>query len=176
MMFNGVEVDMLSVGNADAMLVTRWVDGVATRILIDGGDACDAENVIAFLIRRGATHLNHVVCSHPHDDHAAGLVDVVKSRSLQIDAGWMHFPWYHVDLRELGVTLQRSEAKASKVVRIIRASVETARHLLNAFTARGLTPQEPFDPGKIDFLTIAGPTKQYYEELVKEFTDYEVLQ
>jgi beta-lactamase superfamily II metal-dependent hydrolase len=174
-MYNGIEVDMLTVGNADAILVTRWVDGTATRILIDGGDACDAEAVVAFLVRRGATHLNHVVCSHPHDDHAAGLVDVVKNRALRIDAGWMHLPWCHVDLRRLGVALERSQAAASKVVRIIRASVETARRLVDAFAARRITPQEPFDPGQIDFLTVAGPTKGYYEELLKEFTDYERL-
>ena len=175
-MHTGMEVDMLTIGNADAILVTRWTDGIATRILIDGGDACDAQTVVGFLIRRGATHLNHVVCSHPHDDHAAGLVDVVKDSRLQIDAGWMHLPWSHIDLRQLAATLERSEATASKVVRIIRASVETAQQLLNAFRGRGITPQEPFDPGQIDFLTIAGPTKEYYEELLTEFTDYEILQ
>src|SRR5439155_9351989 len=114
---------MLTVGNADAILVTRWTNGTATRILLDGGDACDAGTVVAFLIRRGATHLHHVVCSHPHDDHAAGLVDVVKDKRLQIDAGWMHLPWYHVDFDQLAIAFQRSETVAAKIVRIVRASL-----------------------------------------------------
>lgn len=48
MSYEGIEVDMLDLGNADAILVTRWSAGSASRILIDGGNSSDSEKVLGF--------------------------------------------------------------------------------------------------------------------------------
>ena len=85
MSYDGIEVDMLNLGNADSILVTQWSAGVASRILIDGGNTSNAEKVLSFLSSRGIKYLNHIVCSHPHDDHAGGLLGVVKVRTLILD-------------------------------------------------------------------------------------------
>ena len=43
--FNGREIDMLSLGDADSILVTGWYGTSAWRALIDGGRASDAKAV-----------------------------------------------------------------------------------------------------------------------------------
>src|SRR4051812_35987761 len=50
--FHGIEVDMLNLEDADCILVTGWNFGVVQRILIDGGNRCNAPMVKAFLARR----------------------------------------------------------------------------------------------------------------------------
>jgi beta-lactamase superfamily II metal-dependent hydrolase len=175
MSYEGVEVDMLSIGNADSILVTRWKAGVASRILIDGGKAGDSATVLRFLKGRGVKFLDHVVCSHPHEDHVGGLVGVVQSKEIDFGQAWVHLPWNHIDRNTLTTALARSETVAKKVVNIIRASVQSSQDLVNAITARGKTVLEPFAGQQIGFLFVCGPSKEFYELLLKDFTDFEKL-
>lgn len=75
----------LSVGHGDAALI-ETAEG--TRVLIDGGGTLDPaldpgrRVVLPFLRRRGITHLDLVVVSHPHLDHVGGLVAVAEQLSI----------------------------------------------------------------------------------------------
>ncbi len=89
-MFDGIEVDMLSLGDADSILLTQWTNTGPCRVLIDGGCATDADVVFEFLRRQDATPLYAVVCTHPHNDHASGLIKLVKSKSITFCTAWMH--------------------------------------------------------------------------------------
>lgn len=51
--YEGMEIDMLSLGDADCILVSRWVGGDVTRVLIDGGEAKHSGRIKRFLKRRG---------------------------------------------------------------------------------------------------------------------------
>jgi beta-lactamase superfamily II metal-dependent hydrolase len=66
---NGVEIDMLSLGDADSLLVTLWENGRPTYTLIDCGYAKDAPAVTRFLQRRGVKTIHHLVCSHRVQSH-----------------------------------------------------------------------------------------------------------
>jgi len=175
MSFDGIEVDMLNLGNADSILVTKWVAGSASRILIDGGNLSDSDRILAFLKSRGVTYLDHIVCTHPHDDHAGGLVGIVKSPEIDFGQAWIHLPWNHVNQEMLANVLNRSEASTKRVVNIIRASVQTTRDLVGAIGARRKPIIEPFAGLKIGFLYVCGPSKSFYEQLLKDFTDFEKL-
>lgn len=54
-MFNGFEIDMLSLGDADSILVTQWRPDrlLPIRVLIDGGNTGSADSILAFLWSRG---------------------------------------------------------------------------------------------------------------------------
>lgn len=175
MSYDGIEVDMLNLGNADSILVTQWSAGVASRILIDGGNISDTEKVLAFLRSRGIKYLNHIVCSHPHDDHVGGLLGVVKSPNIDFGQAWVHLPWKHIDQNTLKITLNRVETVAKRVVTIIRASVQSSQDLVNAIIARGKPVTEPFQGMRIGFLFVCGPSLRFYEQLLKDFTDFEKL-
>ncbi len=170
MIFNGLEIDMLSLGNADSILVTRWQPGVApVRILVDGGNDGSAETVLAFLARRGVSHIDHLVCSHLHDDHAAGLVSIAGQRWLTIGSAWVHQPRLHIDLARLAAV--GSRATVSRTAADINECLETTDRLVATLGARGVAAYEPFSGMSIGPLFVAGPTRDYYRQLLCEFTD-----
>lgn len=83
MAHNGFEIAMLSLGRADSLLATKWVEGVPTRVLIDGGRKGHAATIRAFLQAHGVTSIDHVVCTHHDDDHAGGLVELIRGDDIQ---------------------------------------------------------------------------------------------
>lgn len=83
MAYNGFEIAMLLLGRADSLLVTKWDEDVPTRVLVDGGRKGHAASIRAFLEAHGATWIDHVVCTHHDDDHADGLVELIKDDDIQ---------------------------------------------------------------------------------------------
>jgi beta-lactamase superfamily II metal-dependent hydrolase len=165
MSYEGVEIDMLNLGNADSILVTRWQAGVPSRILIDGGKTGDAQTILDFLKARGISYLDHVVCSHPHEDHVGGLVEIVESREIDFGQAWLHLPWNHVDRNTLGAALVENAERARRVVKILNASMEVSQDLVRAIQARGRTVREPFQGENIGFLFVCGPSMDFYRRL-----------
>lgn len=169
MPYNGLEIDMLDVGNADCILVTRWDDGTPTRILIDGGNKKDSDDILLFLRTRDAMRIDHLVCSHPHDDHAGGLVDIVSDSDIYVGTAWVHLPEQHVDKRKLERALYNTYdlKKSQSMIK----SLKTSNDLIDAIYARRIPYAEPFQGQEIGFLTVCGPTEDYYELLLDQFTD-----
>lgn len=65
----GFAVHFIDVGQADASLVI--CDGKA--MLIDGGNADDSNLIYTYLKKQGIAHLDYIVATHAHEDHAGGL-------------------------------------------------------------------------------------------------------
>lgn len=63
------EADFIDVGQGDASLIS--CDG--HYMLIDGGTSDQSQKIHAILKRKSITHLDYIVCTHPHADHAGGL-------------------------------------------------------------------------------------------------------
>jgi beta-lactamase superfamily II metal-dependent hydrolase len=174
MSYDGFEVDMLSVGDGDAIVATQWTAGIATRVLIDGGNVDAVNTVRSFLLGRGITYLDHVICSHPHDDHAAGLLQLVNDRRFKFGRLWMHLPWNHVDT---SVTMRAwRHGQAQRVVKILIASLENQVKLAKVAAERGIPmDKEPFTGERIGPLFVCGPSRGFYKALLMEFTDMEKL-
>ena len=62
-------VHFIDVGQGDSELLV--CDGHA--MLIDGGNTDQADTVASYLEEQGIDHLDYLVCTHSHDDHAGGL-------------------------------------------------------------------------------------------------------
>ncbi len=86
-----LEISMLDVGQADSIVIRTPAGHV---FLVDGGGRLErgahvsAESVaervgertvVPFLIRHGIHHVDAVLLSHPHGDHAGGLAPVLRS-------------------------------------------------------------------------------------------------
>lgn len=170
MMFDGFEIDMLSLGNADSILVTSWRPWEPpVRVLVDGGNAESARQVLAFLQRRGVAFVDHLVCSHLHDDHAAGLVTIASQPWLTIGTAWIHQPRAHIELARLAAV--RSRATVSRVAADINRGLETVDRIIGVLNVRGVPVFEPFAGQAIGPLFVVGPTVDYYRGLLREFTD-----
>ena len=138
-----------------------------------GGNKGDIEKLRGHLRQRNINFLNAVVCTHPHDDHAAGLLELLKDKSIGIGSAYMHVPQWHVDAAQVEKTLKSVAGSAEADT--IRKSLATAKDLVAAFTARGITVTEPFAGTPVEFLTVVGPSLKYYEELIGEFTDEQTI-
>lgn len=168
--YDGIEVDVLSVGDADCIVVTQWVGSFPHRILIDGGSNATADAVSDFLLRRGFTNFWSVVCTHPHNDHARGLIQIIRNRSFTFHRAWMH------DIRRhLRPDTLRSASRANEGVNQV---VETTDELRSAFQSRGVSPEEPFSDiicspviAGWPSMVVLGPSVDYYNEVISEFTD-----
>jgi competence protein ComEC len=74
-----LEVTALPVGHGDALLVSSG----GVHLLVDGGGVPDGVDpgtrvVLPYLRERGIHRLDAVALSHPHPDHALGLVSVLR--------------------------------------------------------------------------------------------------
>ena len=159
---------MLSLGDADCILITQWTPYGPQRILIDGGNSGDAPAIKEFLRSRGASNLWAIVCSHPHSDHASGLIELILDKSVTFSTGWMHDIRNHLPPD----TLRRASAGNSPQANGVRQVVETTKELAAAFTARYVTPAEPFANSRIAAspqLVVVGPTPSFYRGALREF-------
>ncbi|RWK43791.1 hypothetical protein [Mesorhizobium sp.] len=92
------EVDFLPVGdsNGDAICVRyERPNGSYAIHIIDGGYTDTGDTIIAHVEKYyGSPHfIDHVVLSHADDDHATGLIPVM--RHFDVGALWMNRPWLH---------------------------------------------------------------------------------
>lgn len=141
MSYNGFEIDMLSLGDADSILITKWIGGFAERVLVDGGYASSASQVREFLRARNINYIDHLVCSHLHEDHSGGLVELVKDQTLQFSKAWMHMPWKYSDLSEIHELAATASFKRAKTV---EASLQNVEGLYSELQKRGIEIEEPF--------------------------------
>lgn len=164
---------MLSLGDADSLLVTHWADGRYIRVLIDGGNKGSAPIVRQFLKNRGISHLQHVVCTHPHDDHAGGLVDLLADLTLTIDHVWIHRPQLHVSM--LLVEYALNQTHGLRRAEVIQETLKTIDTLTAICATRRIPTSEPFAGAQIGPLTVVGPTVDYYSELVAQFANTDAI-
>jgi len=84
-----VQVDVISVGAGDAILVSS---PTGKHLLIDGGDSEAAPAVLAALRQRSACPLDMILLTHRHADHLGGLKRVVENcgAKLFMDSGFAH--------------------------------------------------------------------------------------
>jgi competence protein ComEC len=169
MAFNGIEIDMLSLGDADSILVTDWNNDIPTYILIDGGYDRDTAAIEKFLAGRGVEEVDHLISTHLHDDHIRGLVRLVQNNKFGIGRAWLHQPELHVDTEAMNDALEKTAAL--KESRLITASVQAEQHLVQALEEREINISEPFRGTRIGPLTVYGPSQAYYEGLLARYRD-----
>src|SRR5688500_14207696 len=82
-----LRVDMLDVGQGDAILVRTPADKV---VLIDAGGG--EVSVAALLATEKVDHLDLLVATHPHADHIGGMALVAQSLPVKLftDSGLPH--------------------------------------------------------------------------------------
>ena len=68
------QIHFIDVGEACSTLVI--CDGHS--MLVDGGNASDSQLMYSYLRDHGVSHLDYIICSHPHEDHAGGLAGALN--------------------------------------------------------------------------------------------------
>ena len=76
----------IDVGRADALLLT-YPNG--KHMLVDGSGSYTARTfVIPYLLQKGITHLDAIVCTHEHWDHIDGLTALLKDGRFTVDKAY----------------------------------------------------------------------------------------
>jgi len=173
-MYDGIEVDMLSLGDADCILVSFWGGFSVHRVLIDGGNKGDAATVREFLDGLQISTVDDVLATHLHDDHSGGLIELLDDDSLTFGKLWCHVPQWHVPDGNMGkVEDALRKAGSSIEAESIRKALQTVRSLYAISKRRGIAHEEPFANKVVGKLTVCSPTERFYDDLVIEMTDVE---
>jgi beta-lactamase superfamily II metal-dependent hydrolase len=164
-----LEIDMLAVGDANAIVI-RTVEGEEEKVVVvDGGHTSGGRAVVdhvsTWTTRRNCVDL--MINTHPDADHINGLQTVVNY--LEVGEAWIHNPSaHHKNIKAL-----IGELRSSMTWRLQEAakSLDKATQLIASLEEDGIPHSEPF-AGKtyslLDgaLLTVLGPTEDYYAELL----------
>jgi hypothetical protein len=150
------DIEVLPIGDAmrsgDAIMFQFSPPGIAqpVRVIIDGGFLGDGDRVVeTFTTIFDSDEVGLVVLTHPDGDHIGGLGSVV--RNLRVHTLAAHRPALHG-----GSSLRASEA-VEDLVRV--AQQHGVVDVVEPFAGTHAFGQA---------LLVAGPTQEYYEELIQE--------
>jgi len=174
-MYNGIEVDMLSLGNADCILVSFWSGFSVHRVLIDGGNKGDAPTVRAFLRNLKIETIDDVLSTHLHDDHSGGLIELLSDETLTFGKVWCHVPQWHVDNMDKAWAALKAAGSSSDEAAKIRKSLQTVADIYAIAQKRGIPHEEPFKGKRLGNLEVCSPTVEFYDGLAIEITDVEKI-
>lgn len=176
-MKDGIEIFFQNLGDADSIFVRTWENDIPTNVLIDGGYKKDYPVVREFVLQRlseTASHqIDHLVCSHCHDDHAGGLLELASQAELAIGSAWI------LDTRganEVLSLIRKSSMQlsgASSLLARVQAS-ETTRHRLLDTIERNYTStpiRQPFAGEWIGGLLILSPTPEFFDRQFRKLEE-----
>lgn len=159
------EVDFLQVDSSrsgDAITARYQVGSTFWVHVIDGGYAADAEPIARHIQQRyGTKIIDHMVVTHPDQDHAEGLAklcELCEVRNL-----WMLRPWqYANELMSYFTTYTSVDRLASK----LRSSYPFIDELEKVAIKNKITISEPFQGTKIGLFKVLAPSPNRWAHLV----------
>ncbi|GAB3834385.1 MBL fold metallo-hydrolase [Pontibacter rugosus] len=170
------EIDMLSVGNADAIVI-RYINDNDEEyvVLIDAGHRGDGPKIEKHINRyTRSKKIDLAINTHPDDDHIGGFFYLVGR--VPITKFWIHDPSLHkVNLEN---TLNEiNKANLEKSLKFVVESLTDSKNLLSLIDQHGIERIEPFAGVSFEeiSLKVVGPSIHYYESKLKSFRDYDVL-
>ncbi|RWK65361.1 competence protein ComEC [Mesorhizobium sp.] len=164
------EVDFLPVGdsNGDAICVRyERPNGSYAIHIIDGGYTDTGDTIIAHVEKYyGSPHfIDHVVLSHADDDHATGLIPVM--RHFDVGALWMNRPWLHAaDI----IGSFHGNYSVVGLAKEIRGSYPRLAELEDIANEKGVQIYDAFAGSHIGDFKILAPTRDRYLKLIPEFS------
>ena len=164
------EVDFLPVGtkasSGDAIAI-RYGNPSFGRIIhvVDGGYADTAPGLIEHVRNvYGSSTVQNVVLTHADGDHAAGLVEVM--RTLDVGTLWMNRPWLYA--AEI-IHHFHGNWTVSGLTRYLREQYPTLVELETIAVSRGISVREAFQGTKIGEFTVLAPSRSRYLQLLPDF-------
>jgi len=162
------EVDFLPVGegSGDAIVIRYGdEDGGYYLHVVDGGRAETANTIISHINQYYAGyHINHMVLSHADDDHATGLLGVIKQ--IEVKNLWMNRPWLYAQqiLHHFhgNFTLQG-------LIDDIKSRHPYLVELENLAIQNGTVIHEVFQGDTIGAFTVLAPSKDRYISAIPDF-------
>ncbi len=170
MTITGYEIDFLPVGekssSGDAILFRYKEDGAFKIILIDGGYAETGKAILEHMRKYyyypeatdgSQMRIDHIVCSHPDQDHVGGLKEVMEA--CDVGTFWINNPLDYISKGSL------SESPDINV--FSKNDAETVQGLIAFAKEQGIEVNKPLEGEMIGPLVVCSPSEEFYEILVK---------
>lgn len=160
-----VELDFLAVEtgkSGDAVAVRYSVDGRVAVHVVDGGYLDTGTQIVEHLkTHYNTSHVDHVVLTHPDQDHANGLRKVLEQ--CTVGRLWMNRPWlYAEELIDRFETYNSVDALRSRLKNIYAASAA----LEDLADEHGIPISAPFQGVSVGAFKVLAPTKNRYLDLI----------
>jgi beta-lactamase superfamily II metal-dependent hydrolase len=160
-----VEIDFLGVEtdkSGDAITVRYCVGGRTSVHVVDGGYVDTGDQIVEHLkTHYQTTHVDHVVLTHPDQDHANGLRKVLEE--CTVGTLWMNRPWlYAAELIDRFETYNSVEALKRK----LREAYSATAALEEIAVSKGIPIAAPFQGATMGAFTVLAPSKGRYLDLV----------
>jgi len=162
------EIDFLPVGegSGDAITIRYGTDESGyTLHVVDGGRTNTAETITNHLKKYYVNPvINHMVLSHADDDHATGLVGVMKA--FKVDHLWMNRPWLYA-----AQTLEHFHGRYTLQGLIDRMKEDHPYlvELEKLANEKGTVIHEVFQGDKIGAFTVLAPKRDRYINSIPDF-------
>lgn len=159
------EIDFLPVGNSngDAICIRHGTpNGGYAVMLIDGGYSEIGEAVVQHVRSvYGTSHIDNIVLTHADDDHARGLVTVM--RACTVGALYMNRPWLYVDEVQQH---HHQNFTRDGLIRRYREMHDYLVQLEELAAIKGTRVHEAFQGTVVGPSTILAPSRRRYVELL----------
>lgn len=150
-------------GNGDAITMRYRVGGDETIVMVDGGYLDDGQKLADHMDEYygAGCHINHVVVTHPDQDHVNGLRYILEHRS--VGKLWMLRPWNYID--EL-IPEFDYEYTEDGLRRRLKKDFPNIAKLEELADAAGVPIGEPFRGSAIGEFVVLAPSKERYLDCV----------
>lgn len=113
----------------------------------------------------GKTTVDFVICSHPHEDHASGLKEILEN--LDVKALYMNRPWNHID--ELFNRVSDGRITKNSLARRLKEDYHYIADLEDIANEKNIPIYDAFEGDTIGGkLTVLSPSKEFYLDLIAE--------
>lgn len=173
----GFEIEFFPVGtgskSGDAILIRYGrlydtFDFYQRIIVIDGGTMESGEKLVEHIKTIYKTEtVDLVINTHPDNDHCSGLRQILNE--LIVKELWLHTPWnYSQEFIEL---FKDGRITSNSLKEKLKEGLNIAHELEQIAKGKNITIREPFEGLQFDsgVVTILGPTKEFYNELIAKF-------
>lgn len=171
------EIDMLDVGNADAIIL-RYLNDQSEEyiVVIDAGKTkAHGEKVVDHIQKHTVKKsIDLAISTHPDKDHINGFFYVVEH--IHIEEFWIHDPGAQkIDENEIAPFF--GDAYFEKGLKYVMESLNFAKDLITIIDEKGIFRQEPFEGlGHAEIpIKVLGPSRTYYKNKLKDFRDAHLL-
>lgn len=159
------EIDFLPVHTSksgDAIPLRYEIGGRVYVHVVDGGYTSTAPDLAAHITKfYGPVSIDHVVVTHPDQDHAEGLAPILES--FVVGALWMFRPWqYAASLLPAFPRFQSAEALATKFRDAYPYIVELEKIAIR----KGIPIFEPHQGQQIGAFTVLAPSHNHYFKML----------
>lgn len=171
------EIDFHPVGDGekggDAITIQygrlNSVDNFSQKVIvIDGGTLDSGKRVVEHIQKVYNTDtVDLIINTHPDNDHCSGLREIVNN--LTVKEMWLHRPW-HLSKQFLDM-FKDGRITDNSLKERLRDALNVVCELETMAQEKKITLRQPFTGQTFDngIITVLGPTKDYYKELLPLF-------